>query len=120
MSKVERVLGPGGLVEGRYPGFETRPQQLQMAAAVAKALDRGEELLVEAGTGVGKTFAYLVPAIQAIASRKDFRVVVSTHTIGLQEQLVTKDIPFLQAAMPDCKRFVDGEVVETSRRRVRA
>jgi len=121
MSKVERVLGPGGLVEGRYPGFETRPQQLQMAAAVAKALDRGEELLVEAGTGVGKTFAYLVPAIQAIASRKDFRVVVSTHTIGLQEQLVTKDIPFLQAAMPEEFRpaLVKGRGNYVSLRRLR-
>jgi ATP-dependent DNA helicase DinG len=121
MSNVESVLGPGGLVAQKYTGFESRPQQLQMAEAVGKALARGEKLLVEAGTGVGKSFAYLVPAIQAVASRKDFRVVVSTHTIGLQEQLVTKDIPFLQSAMPEEFRpvLVKGRGNYVSLRRLR-
>jgi ATP-dependent DNA helicase DinG len=121
MTPLDRVLGPGGLVAGRYPGFETRPQQLQMAEAVARALDRGEKLLVEAGTGVGKSFAYLVPVIRAVAGRKDFRVVISTHTIGLQEQLVTKDIPFLRTAMPEEFRpvLVKGRGNYVSLRRLR-
>src|SRR6516164_7098943 len=94
------VLGPGGLVETALPGFEARPQQLAMAEAVEEAIGAGKKLLVEAGTGVGKSFAYLVPAALAVAARDDFRVVVSTHTISLQEQLVENDIPFLQSVMP--------------------
>ena len=70
-----------------------------MARAVAKAIDDGGHLMVEAGTGVGKSFAYLVPAILA-ASEAGKKVVVSTHTISLQEQLLGKDIPLLQAVMP--------------------
>lgn len=77
-----------------------------MAEAVTRALTRGENLLVEAGTGVGKSFAYLVPAIHAVSTKSDFRVVISTHTIGLQEQLISKDIPFLQSAMPNDFRAV--------------
>src|SRR5262249_22052283 len=65
-----------------------------------EAVGKGKKLLVEAGTGVGKSFAYLVPAALAVAERNDLRIVVSTHTISLQEQLVEKDIPFLQRAMP--------------------
>jgi ATP-dependent DNA helicase DinG len=94
------VLGPGGLVEAVLPGFEPRPQQRAMAEAVEEAIGKGKKLLVEAGTGVGKSFAYLVPAALAVAERNDLRIVVSTHTISLQEQLVEKDIPFLQRAMP--------------------
>jgi len=71
-----------------------------MAEAVAQAVAKNQDLMVEAGTGVGKSFAYLVPAILAATATKDFRVVVSTHTISLQEQLITKDIPFLQTIMP--------------------
>src|SRR5262249_45259029 len=80
--------------------YEARPQQLDMAEAVADAIAGGRKLMVEAGTGVGKSFAYLVPAILAATSQKDCRVVVSTHTISLQEQLIHKDVPFLQKAMP--------------------
>jgi ATP-dependent DNA helicase DinG len=94
------VLGPDGLIAKKLAGFESRPQQIEMAEAVAEAIHRRQRLLVEAGTGVGKSFAYLVPAIQAATLRKDFRVVISTHTISLQEQLVRKDIPFLQSVMP--------------------
>ncbi len=75
--------------------FEARPQQRAMALAVADAIERGRHLAVEAGTGVGKSFAYLVPLILA-AKLKNVQVVVSTYTIGLQEQLIQKDIPFLQ------------------------
>src|SRR6266550_5307579 len=71
-----------------------------MADAVGRALDEGHHLLVEAGTGVGKSFAYLLPAIDyAVRTKK--RVVISTHTISLQEQLIEKDIPLLQSVYPD-------------------
>ena len=70
-----------------------------MADAVARAIEKPGHLIVEAGTGVGKSFAYLVPAIQATANPK-MKVVVSTHTIAFQEQLLSKDIPFLRSVMP--------------------
>ena len=94
------ILGPAGAVAGRLSAYEARPQQLAMAEAVTRAIAGRHHLMVEAGTGVGKSFAYLVPAIEAGAGKKDFRVVISTHTIHLQEQLIRKDIPFLQATMP--------------------
>src|SRR5438045_2389434 len=79
---------------------EHRPQQLEMAAAVERAFREGHHLLVEAGTGVGKSFAYLLPAIDwAVKNKK--RIVISTHTISLQEQLIDKDIPLLQSVYPD-------------------
>src|SRR5437773_3858965 len=94
------ILGPGGAIAERLSNYEARPQQLEMAQAVATAIAERRHLMVEAGTGVGKSFAYLVPAIFAATADKDFRVVVSTHTISLQEQLIHKDIPFLQKVMP--------------------
>ena len=94
---VETVLAPDGLVAKRLPGYEHRAEQLQMARAVDAAFEGGRHLLVEAGTGVGKSFAYLVPAIRE-AAREKRRVVVSTYTISLQEQLIEKDIPFLKEA----------------------
>lgn len=122
MSSIQDVLGAGGLVAARFPNFESRPQQTEMAEAVADALARKRKLLVEAGTGVGKSFAYLVPAIQALAANKDLRIVVSTHTISLQEQLIAKDIPFLQSVMPDEFRpvLVKGRGNYLSLRRLRA
>jgi ATP-dependent DNA helicase DinG len=93
------ILGPGGAVNRRMPGYEARPEQLAMAEAVAKAIGEGGHLVVEAGTGVGKSFAYLVPSILA-AAEGGKKVVVSTHTISLQEQLLQKDLPFLRAVMP--------------------
>lgn len=80
--------------------YEVRPQQLAMADAVAAAMKEHRHLVVEAGTGVGKSFAYLLPAIQEIF-RTRRRVVVSTHTIALQEQLINKDIPALAAVAPE-------------------
>jgi ATP-dependent DNA helicase DinG len=97
---IASILGPEGAIARRLPAYESRPQQVDMAQAVAKAIAGPQHLMVEAGTGVGKSFAYLVPAIVAAAGTKDFRVVVSTHTISLQEQLIKKDIPLLQAVMP--------------------
>ena len=88
----------GGLARGsagaQYP-FEPRPQQAEMASAVARALSDAQHLVVEAGTGVGKSFAYLVPLALA-AQARNIQVIVSTYTIALQEQLMGKDIPFLQ------------------------
>jgi ATP-dependent DNA helicase DinG len=140
------ILGPEGRIAARLERYEHRPQQLAMAQAVAEAITAPRHLLVEAGTGVGKSFAYLVPAVQAIAHRAGestageadqrrgqpgprgqkrtqpakksgkpgksgppdpdddergrFRVVISTHTISLQEQLIQKDIPFVRSVSP--------------------
>src|SRR5213595_2024495 len=120
------ILGPEGAIARRMAErFEHRPQQLEMAEAVERAFAEGHHLLVEAGTGVGKSFAYLLPAIDFAVKQKK-RIVISTHTIALQEQLIEKDIPLLQSVYPDeftavlvkgrsnylCKRRLD----QTSRR----
>ncbi|MCB9893989.1 MAG: DEAD/DEAH box helicase [Planctomycetes bacterium] len=99
MSFADTILGPNGLIATKLPGYEDRPQQLEMSRAVEAALGEGRHLVVEAGTGVGKSFAYLVPAIQRAVSGKpdDKPVVISTGTIALQEQLYGKDIPFLRS-----------------------
>ena len=88
---VEGVLGPRGALAGVLKGYEHRPTQLQMARAVAHALEQKRFLLAEAGTGTGKTLAYLVPAV---LSGK--RVIISTATRTLQEQIFLKDIPLLR------------------------
>ncbi len=94
---VQHILGPDGAIARRLgASYEVRPQQLEMAAAVERALERGTTLAVEAGTGVGKSFSYLLPAVRRIVEHGE-RVVISTHTISLQEQLIEKDIPLLQA-----------------------
>jgi ATP-dependent DNA helicase DinG len=92
------ILGPAGAIAQRLPSYEYRSEQLEMAKAVARAIEKPGHLVVEAGTGVGKSFAYLVPAIQ-VAADQSKTVVVSTHTIALQEQLLGKDIPFLRSVM---------------------
>lgn len=104
-SQSKAVLGPEGRIAQRLGAYESRPQQLEMAAAVEHAIANREHLLVEAGTGTGKSFAYLVPAILAATAgqgegqpRK--KIVISTHTISLQEQLMSRDIPFLNAVLP--------------------
>jgi ATP-dependent DNA helicase DinG len=95
------ILAPGGAIARRLgERFEFRTQQLEMATAVESAFAEKHHLLVEAGTGVGKSFAYLLPAID-YAVRNKKRVIISTHTISLQEQLIEKDIPLLQAVYPD-------------------
>ncbi|MCG3147555.1 MAG: putative ATP-dependent helicase DinG [Verrucomicrobiae bacterium] len=97
LRQVEDIFSPTGLLaSGKH--FEFRPQQQQMAVAVARSLLASRHLAVEAGTGVGKSFAYLVPAILAGLARKQ-RVIVSTHTINLQEQLIEKDIPYLKGKL---------------------
>jgi ATP-dependent DNA helicase DinG len=98
VAQVERIFSAGGLLS-RAKNFEFRPQQQAMAVAVARALEEGKHLAVEAGTGVGKSLAYLVPAILfAVANRK--KAIVCTHTINLQEQLTQKDLPMLAQVLP--------------------
>jgi ATP-dependent DNA helicase DinG len=98
---VSAILGSSGAIAQQWPEFESRPEQLDMARAVDDAIQGQRHLMVEAGTGVGKSFAYLVPAIQAALADGNCKVVISTHTIALQEQLVRKDIPFLQTVLPE-------------------
>ncbi len=96
--QVESIFSATGLFS-RARNFEFRPQQQQMAVAVAHSLVDRRHLLVEAGTGVGKSFAYLVPAIlYAVAQKK--KAIICTHTINLQEQLVEKDLPLLHRVLP--------------------
>ncbi|NLF67980.1 MAG: helicase [Candidatus Anammoximicrobium sp.] len=110
------ILGPAGLIARRLSNYEHRVQQMELADAVAEALRKGRHLVAEAGTGVGKSFAYLVPAILAVAAAQEEKdspgggevqgskplkkIVVSTHTISLQEQLLYKDLPLLTAVLP--------------------
>ena len=136
MTTPGEFLAPDGRLAARLPAWESRPQQLEMADLVAAAIRDRRHLVVEAGTGVGKSLAYLVPAVLAATADQEEvqaeasggapdrsagdgldgpddepaeapatvgrprRVVVSTHTIALQEQLVGKDIPLLQSVMP--------------------
>lgn len=99
---MEEIFGRGGLIARAHPDYEFRPGQIQMAEAVLRAFEDRRHLLVEAGTGTGKTLAYLVPAIAAATARGE-RVIISTGTKNLQEQLMEKDIPFLQRVLP--KKF---------------
>ncbi len=126
--EIKEVFGPGGLISQSFAGFEKRPEQVQMARAIQKAFTDGRHLVVEAGTGVGKSFAYLVPAIDLVCRKADpvrgtplcgnpdstkgnrkqkaknsngaGKVLISTFTITLQEQLTSKDIPFLTKCLP--------------------
>ncbi len=106
VAQVEEIFSPSGILS-RAKNFEFRPQQQEMAMAVARALQHREHLAVEAGTGVGKSLAYLIPAILfAIAQKK--KAIVSTHTINLQEQLTEKDLPMLAGvlgALPEPVKF---------------
>lgn len=88
------LLAPGGIVANAFDGYERRPEQLRMLESVADCFNDDEVLTVEAGTGTGKSLAYLIPAI-LWSRRNRERVIVSTHTINLQEQLVHKDLPAL-------------------------
>lgn len=93
------LFGPDGPLARRLEGYERRPEQEQLCQAIGETLDHGGTIVAEAGTGVGKSFAYLVPAI-LLAERTKKQVVISTRTKALQAQLATKDIPFLQAVLP--------------------
>ncbi|HEX7394640.1 MAG TPA: helicase C-terminal domain-containing protein [Anaerolineaceae bacterium] len=96
--EVAALLEYGGPFSRYFDLYENRPQQVEMLRAVTQSLNKGQHLLVEAGTGTGKSFAYLVPAA-LFAIQNGLRVVISTNTINLQEQLIKKDIPDLRAAL---------------------
>jgi len=104
MSKnlIEKVFGEGGLIAQNHENYEYRLGQIKMAEAIAGAFEDKRHLMVEAGTGTGKTLAYLIPAIAASLGSKK-RIIISTGTKNLQEQLMEKDIPFLQKILP--KKF---------------
>ncbi len=99
---IEKVFGPSGLISKYHEKYEYRDGQVQMAEAITKAFVDKRHLIVEAGTGTGKTLAYLIPAIAASLGTKK-RIIISTGTKNLQEQLMEKDIPFLQQILP--KKF---------------
>lgn len=99
VEKLCRMLEQGGLFEKAFRGFEHRLQQVDMLASVIGAFNGSEHLMVEAGTGTGKSIAYLIPAIYW-AVQNGQRVVISTNTINLQDQLLNKDIPTLQKLLP--------------------
>jgi ATP-dependent DNA helicase DinG len=96
---VEEIFGKDGLISKYHKDYEYRVGQIKMAEAVLRAFEEKKHLIVEAGTGTGKTLAYLVPAIAAAIGQKK-RVIISTGTKNLQEQLMEKDVPFLQKILP--------------------
>ena len=96
---LSQMLEPGGILDQAFSSFEYRPQQIEMMQAVANAFNHSLHLIVEAGTGTGKSIAYLLPAIHW-AEQNGERVVISTNTINLQDQLYDKDVPDLRALLP--------------------
>ncbi len=92
------ILGPEGRIAARLDSYEHRPQQIEAALAIEDALADSRHCLVEAGTGVGKSMAYLIPAVDWATTNNE-RVVISTATINLQDQLIGKDLPILAQAL---------------------
>ncbi|GAB4353241.1 MAG: ATP-dependent DNA helicase DinG [Candidatus Abyssubacteria bacterium] len=119
IEKLSGLLMPRGPIARKLPKYEHREQQIEMMRAVARAFNERGIAAIEAGTGTGKTFAYLVPVISWITQNKE-RVVVSTNTINLQEQLMTKDIPVLLSALKsNCKAvLVKGRGNYVCRRKI--
>src|SRR5215203_4902472 len=101
-SSIDADLGPNGLIARVLPKYEDRPAQRELATTIAKLYNEGGVGLLEAGTGIGKSLGYLVPALRWAAANGE-RTVVSTNTINLQEQLVGKDLPFLADSLTDQK-----------------
>ncbi len=97
--EISDLLGPDGPVARRLKNYEYRPQQIQMAEAVAGALKNHRHLIAEAGTGLGKTLAYLLPAALHVSENRE-RLVISTYTLNLQQQIMEKDLPLLNAVLP--------------------
>ncbi len=96
--QVSAIIDEGGVLANKLANYEYRSQQVEMAQAVADAFNRAQHIMIEAGTGTGKSIAYLVPSV-LWATRNNERVVISTNTINLQEQLIDKDIPSLRDAL---------------------
>ena len=88
------ILGDQGILANLVNDYSVRPQQVEMAEAIRAAIDNGESLICEAGTGTGKTFAYLTPALQS-----GYKVIISTGTKHLQDQLFTRDLPLVRKAV---------------------
>ncbi len=109
VERAEEMASDKGMLSKFFPGFEYRPEQKHMISAVARTFREGGHLMVEGGTGVGKSVAYLLPAIlYAVANGQ--RVVVSTNTINLQEQLLQKDIPALAKALEQAGEIAEGQL----------
>src|SRR2546426_10496625 len=98
VERVRKIFAESGLLS-KAKNFEYRPEQQEMAVAIARAIEEERHLVVEAGTGIGKSIAYLVPAI-LFATERSKKAVISTYTISLQEQLLYKDIPILKKILP--------------------
>lgn len=98
VDELAAIFEPSGELDRHFEGYENRTQQVSMASAVGEAFNQNQHLLVEAGTGTGKSMAYLVPAFQW-ADQNQQRVVISTNTLNLQDQLIHKDVPDLNAAL---------------------
>jgi DNA polymerase-3 subunit epsilon/ATP-dependent DNA helicase DinG len=107
--QVEDLLAPHGVFANSFPGFEDRPQQAEMLKAVTRAIYQGRKLIVEGGTGIGKSIAYLLPAVLYSATH-GHRVVISTNTISLQEQLMDKDIPAVISILEEAGILEPGAV----------
>ncbi|MFQ5709872.1 MAG: helicase C-terminal domain-containing protein [bacterium] len=95
---LSKLMGPQGPIARKLENYEFRPAQIEMIEAVSQAINENKVAIIEAGTGTGKTLAYLLPAISYAVKNKE-RCVVSTNTINLQEQLIKKDLPFLRAIL---------------------
>ena len=106
MEEVSSILEPGGPFNKSFPEYEHRSEQIEMLRAAVRAISEGRHYLIEAGTGIGKSLAYLIPsALWAVKNQQ--RVVISTNTINLQDQLITKDIPLLLETLDlKCKASV--------------
>ena len=104
-ASLENFFGPKGPLAGVLPGYEKREEQVQVALAIEAAMQAGKPCLAEAGTGVGKTLAYLIPAVRAALDGK--RTIISTHTISLQSQLMEKDIPLVLGLFPEAEARVN-------------
>lgn len=98
LPELNQIFSENGCIAKNLNGYETRPQQIQMALGIQNAIESEKHLVVEAGTGVGKSLAYLVPFIQWSVKEKK-RVIITTNTKTLQEQLINKDLPFLENAL---------------------
>ena len=103
-AEIEEAFAPGGVVSHMYPAYETRPEQVAMATEVATALSTSTHRAIEAGTGVGKSIAYLLPEV-LFAQRNDLTVGVATKTNALTDQLVAHELPALAAALPEGLTF---------------
>jgi ATP-dependent DNA helicase DinG len=95
---IAKIFDKDGPVAKAMPGYEVRHEQIEMSEAIEAAIHHSEQLIVEAGTGIGKSFAYLVPLAEHALESKVMGI-VSTNTISLQEQIIHKDIPFLEKAL---------------------